>query len=176
MKRKIQVLAAGLAAAMLASAVSEPVHAADAPEVGISRFGELHRPLPFPFDDSADASAEVDAAMATAKEGGRLVLIEFGANWCVDCRLLHGVMDLPEMKTFVDAHYVPVTVDIGRLNRNLDIPRRFGLTKRLKEVPVVLVVDPETERIVNMDDVDGLVDARLSTPQALARWLARWVK
>ena len=170
MQRRLAILVLGSLLSMAGTALA----AETPPKVSISRFGELHRPLPFPFDASADATANVDAAIAKAKSSGRLVLIELGANWCVDCRILHGVMNLPEVSEFVERNYVPVTVDIGRLNRNLDVPKRFGLMKRPTEVPVILVVDPQTGKLVNRDDVKGLVDARLSTPQALADWLARW--
>lgn len=55
------------------------------------------------------------------------------------------------------------------------MPAHYGFAKKFKAVPVLFVVDPKTDRLLNHDDIDGLVDARLSTPQALADWLARWV-
>jgi thiol-disulfide isomerase/thioredoxin len=152
-----------------------PAWSASAPQVHITRFKDLPTPLPFPYDDKADAERQVEAATTEAASNGKLLLIELGANWCVDCRILTAVMDLPEVRAFVDAHYVVVTVDVGRMNRNLQIPARYGITKRPKAVPVLLVVNPATGRLVNANDVDGLVDARLSDPQSLADWLARWV-
>jgi thiol-disulfide isomerase/thioredoxin len=149
--------------------------AAEAPVVSISKFGQLHRPLPFPFDEKRDADRDVAEGRTRAAASGKLLLIDLGGNWCADCRILVGVMDLPEVKAFVEAHYFVVNVDVGRMNRNRQIPAHYGFTKRFKAVPVLLVVDPATDRLVNRDDVDGLVDARLSTPQALADWLARWV-
>ncbi len=156
-------------------AITVPALGAEPPKVSISKFGELHRPLPFPFDDKRDADRDIAEARAKAAASGKLLLIDLGGDWCADCRILVGVMELPEVKAFVDAHYVVVNVDVGRMNRNRQVPAHYGFAKKFKAVPVLFVVDPKTDRLLNHDDIDGLVDARLSTPQALADWLARWV-
>jgi len=40
----------------------------------------------------------------------------------------------------------------------------------------MLVIDPETRRLRNTDDLMGLSDARLMQPQQVADWLARWAR
>jgi hypothetical protein len=84
-------------------------------------------------------------------------------------------MALPEMDAFLKAHYEIVDVDVGRFNRNLQIPARYGITERLAGVPAILVVTPEG-RLVNRNKVSAIEDARHMTPQALADWLAQWAK
>jgi hypothetical protein len=76
----------------------------------------------------------------------------------------------------VDAHYVVVLVDVGRFNRNLDIPAHYGITERLEGVPAVLIVDPRTDRLLDAGHQAALADARSMTPQALADWLAQWAR
>src|ERR1700754_4908348 len=90
---------------------------AAAPKVGISSFAELRTPLPYPYDEAADAQAQVAAAAARAKARHKLLLIDLGGNWCPDCRILAGTMELPEVWAFVRAHYEVVTVDVGRFDR-----------------------------------------------------------
>lgn len=144
---------------------------AAAPRVSISSFSELKTPLPYPYDERADAVAQVAAAAARAKARHKLLLIDLGGDWCPDCRILAGTMELPEVKAFVRARYEVVTVDVGRFDRNLQIPARYGITKRLDGVPSILVVDPVHDVLVN---VSALSDTRSMTPQALADWLAQW--
>src|SRR5690348_5889541 len=97
-----------------------PAAAGTAPNVtSAASLADLPTPLPFPFDDAADANKDVDAALTQAKAEHKLVFIDLGGNWCADCRVLSGIMDLPEVKPFIDAHYVVVNVDVGRFNRNL---------------------------------------------------------
>ena len=76
----------------------------------------------------------------------------------------------------MDRHYVVVAVDVGRFQRNLQIPAHYGFTQRLIGVPTLLVVDPRTDRLLNGKDVFALSDAGSMSPQALADWLARWPK
>jgi thiol-disulfide isomerase/thioredoxin len=149
--------------------------AAPAPKVGITAFAQLKTPLPYPYDEKADAPAAVAAAKARALAAHKLLLIDMGGDWCPDCRILAGVMDLPEVKTFVAAHYEVVTADVGRFNKNLAIPAHYGVTS-LEGVPSVLIVDPASDRLLDKGQVAALASARDMTPQALADWLARWTQ
>ena len=159
-----------LAALLLSSAAS----AATAPRIGISSLSELDVP-DAPFAADANAEADVDAAFARARRDGKRVMIDLGGNWCADCRILSGLMERPELHAFLASRYELVTVDVGRFNKNLDIPARFGITTRLEGVPAIIVATPDG-RIVNPGRVSAIEDARHMTPQALADWLAEWAK
>jgi thiol-disulfide isomerase/thioredoxin len=165
-----------IAVALMAAAVAVQARAAPAPVAGIASFTELKRPLPYPYDEQADANADIAHARAKAKAEHKLLLIDFGGNWCGDCRVLAGTIELPPVKAFVDRHYEMVSVDVGRFNRNLQAPAHYGFTERLTGVPTLLVVDPATDTVINRGDVFALSDARSMSPQALADWLAKWVK
>src|SRR4051794_25193406 len=41
-----------------------------------------------PYDEKADPHKDVAAAFAQAKQDSKYVLLDFGANWCLDCRVL----------------------------------------------------------------------------------------
>lgn len=133
---------------------------------------ELAQPLPLPYNLQADAKAEVDAALARAKISGKRVIVDLGGNWCGDCRVFAGILALPEVKKFVDAHYEVVLVNVGRYDTNLDIPARWGIDK-LKAAPTTLIVSPKGE-LLNGEDTVALMDARSMTPQAVVDWLAHW--
>lgn len=158
--------------ALLAAMLAVPGFAATAPRLGVASLSELSVP-DAPFDASANADAAVDAAFARAKTSGKRVLIDLGGNWCADCRILSGLMELPGMHAFLAAHYEMVSVDVGRFNRNLQIPARFGITERLAGVPAILVATADGT-LVNRGQVSAIEDARHMTPQALADWLAQW--
>ena len=164
-----------LIVALLASVLIAPaLRAAPVPKVRAQSIDQLARPLPLPYDTAANAHAQLGSAIEQAKREHRLLLIDLGGNWCPDCRVLAGVMALPEVKAFLDAHYVVLNVDIGHYDKNQDIAARFGASGE-KAVPVVLVVDPVSGRLVNAGHTLALADARRMTPQALADWLAQWV-
>jgi thiol-disulfide isomerase/thioredoxin len=162
-----------LALIVLLSAL--PALAAPAPHLAAQSFNDLAKPLPLPYDEKADAEAAVKAAMTRARTGRKLLLIDLGGNWCPDCRILAGTMELPQLKAFLRRHYQLVTVDIGRYDRNMQIPARYGIA-RPEGVPALLVIDPKTNTLLNPGRTSALADARSMTPQALADWLAQWTR
>lgn len=165
------------ALALIATAVAAPAAPrakVAAPHIQTASFERLPTPLPLPYDEKANADAQVAAARARAIRTGKRLLIDLGGNWCLDCRLLAGTIDLPEMKRFVDRHFVVVTVDIGRFDKNGQIAAGYGVKGRLKGVPAVLIVDPRRNVLLNAGHETELADARSLGPQALADWLAKW--
>ena len=166
------VLSVALVASFLIVEGTPVASAAPTPVVHIRSFAELPTPLPLPYDHAAVARDQVARAQSQARASGKLLLIDLGGNWCADCRLLAAVMQLPEVAAFVDAHYVLVLVDVGRMDRNLDIPAHWGV-KRVDGVPSLLVVD-SGDHLINAGHQEALADARSMRPQALADWLAHW--
>ena len=164
-----------LCAICVTGLITTSTTAATAPKLGIGTLIELPVVEMQPYDERANADAVVDSAFARATASGKRVLIDLGGNWCGDCIVLANVMQLPEVKRFLAAHYEVVSVDVGRFNRNLQIPARFGIKGRLEGVPAVLVATADG-RLVNEGHVSALADARSMTPQAIADWLAQWTQ
>ena len=154
-------------------AVATQASAAPGPRVSITNIGRLPQPLPQPHDASANADQQVAAARARAAATGKRLLIELGANWCSDSRALAGVLELPEVKSFLAQHYEVVLVDVGRFDRNLQIPRHYGVT-HLRGIPTPLIVNPKTDELLNDGHLFELVSAGDMTPQAVIDWLAQW--
>ena len=143
------------------------------PKLSIADFKQLPVVLTQPYDEGANADAAVAAAFARAKVSHKRVMIDLGGNWCVDCIVLANFMKLPEMARFMAAHYELVAVDVGRFNRNLHIPARFGITKRLEGVPALLIVTPDG-KLVNGSDVFATASASEMTPKSVADYLAKY--
>ena len=140
----------------------------------VTEMAQLPTPLPTPYDSRRDAEGDLAATIAKAKKSGKQVLIDLGGNWCTDCRILAGVMELPELKPFVEKHYEVVSIDVGRFNKNMQIPARYGVPK-LAGAPTILIVDTNG-KLVNATNAADLADARSMNPQGIANWLARWAK
>ncbi|MEJ0027253.1 MAG: thioredoxin family protein [Rhizomicrobium sp.] len=158
-----------LAAALCAAA------AAPAPKVALASLADLPVVERIPYDETANADADVAAAFARARKSGKHVFIDLGGNWCGDCVVLANIMQLPEVKPFIAAHYEVVSVDVGRMTRNLQIPARFGVDLK-GGVPTVLIVTPDGKTLVDAGHIAALEDARHMTPQGIADWLAQWAK
>lgn len=158
-------------AALLAAVPS--VASPPAPKVSVASVAALPQPLPLPYDEKADAQAAVAQARALAKKQHKRLLIDLGGNWCPDCRVLAAIIELPEVKRFVDKHFIVVTVDIGRYDKNGFVAEHYRIAAP-HGAPAVLAVDPRTDTLLNDGHLLALADARHMTPQALADWLAQW--
>ncbi len=170
MKRRAALVLSTIA--LLLPAAASPGRA---PHIAIASIEQLPHPLPAPYDASADAHAQVEAALKRARASGKPLLIDFGANWCADCRVLAGVIELPEMRAWVSQKFELVQVDVGRFDRNLDIPKRFSRTP-MQAIPAVFVIDGRTGKLRNPGAELALGDARTMSPQAIADWLAKWTR
>jgi len=147
-----------------------------APHVSTRTLEKLPTPLPLPYNQGQPAMAAVDAAFAKAKAGDKRVIVDLGGNWCGWCRILAGVMALPEVKPFVEANFEVVSVDVsskkGQTDRNLAVVNRFGMQK-VKGFPWLVVAEPDGKVLASSSDV---TDERHQTPQAMVDWLAKFAK
>jgi hypothetical protein len=159
----------------LALLVTPTLAAIPAPKPSIASLRQLPIVIQRPYDEGADATAQVAAAFARAKKSGKQVLLDLGGNWCPDCIVLANFMALPGMRRFAAAHYETVYVDVGRFDRNLQVPARFGFTKRLQGVPMLLIAGADG-KLVNRGDVFATTDASHMTPTSLAAYLAKYAR
>lgn len=126
---------------------------------------------PKPYDESADATKVLDAAIDRARHSGKKLLIDFGGNWCPDCRMLAGVLDLPPVTQWANGEFEVVLIDVGRMNKNLDLAARFGA--KITAVPTVLIATPDG-KVLNAGEVYALSDDRSMSAQAVVDKLASW--
>jgi thiol-disulfide isomerase/thioredoxin len=75
-----------------------------------------------------------DEAVAEAKASGKLLLIDFMANWCGPCRKMEiDVWNKPEIQQLM-AHYVPVKL-------NVDYNRATAMSYGVRGIPDVVISD-----------------------------------
>ncbi len=108
-------------------------------------------PEPVPvYDESADAAADIEAALAVAAKENKRVLVQWGANWCGWCIKLHGLFqDDRTIGRKLQYEYEVVYVDIGRWDKHLDLVEGYGID--LKGVPFLTVLDSNGDVVVNQE-------------------------
>ncbi len=92
------------------------------------------------FSDTADAKAEIRAALVTAAHEHKNVILDFGGNWCSDCQLLNIYFHDPSNAGVLQHNYVLVDVNVGEYDRNLDVAQQYGIPLN-KGVPALVVLD-----------------------------------
>ena len=113
---------------------------------------------PLPYDESADAKASLQQALARAQAAQRPVLVIFGANWCEDCRALDESLKQGRNAVLMAREFEVVKVDVGRFNRNLDIARAYGDAIG-KGIPAAVVLSADN-RVLYATRAGELADAR----------------
>jgi thiol:disulfide interchange protein len=92
------------------------------------------------YQPTADADKDIAAAVAMAASQKKLVLIEFGGDWCVDCWVLDTLMHEKTVEPIVRESFLVVKVDVGSFDRNLHITKRYG-DPISAGVPAVVILD-----------------------------------
>ncbi|MFE3638036.1 thioredoxin family protein [Streptomyces cellostaticus] len=124
------------------------------------------------YDAHAHAAADIEAALAAAKKDGRPVLIDFGADWCLDCRVLGARFEEPGPSAALAKYHV-VSVDVGEFDRNLDVAGRY-VNLRTSGIPALAVLDPASGRTKTATNRGEFADARTMSADQVEEFLRRW--
>ncbi len=126
------------------------------------------------YDEKADGNADLAAALKAAKRDGKRVLIDFGANWCPDCRALATFFNDPAVKPYLDARFHLVQIDVGRWNKQMELSRRFGEPTKAG-LPAVVVLDRKGRIVVSTGD-GSMANSRHSSADEVLALLKRWAE
>jgi thiol:disulfide interchange protein len=168
-----------MAASLLAAGASLAGCGPHGPRLQVRALADLPRPLPYPYDAAADpaaVNAVVDAAFARARGTNKRVIVDFGGNWCKWCRMLAGVMALPEARPFIARNFEVVSVNVssteGQFDQNTQVLRRLNVGK-IDGVPWLVVAEPDGKVLSSSYEI---TDDHHHTPQSMIDWLAKWAK
>ena len=113
---------------------------------------------PLPYDEAADAKADVQRTLGEAKKSNMPVLVIFGANWCLDCRALDKALHEGRNAELVNREFKVVKVDVGRFDKNLDVAEAYGNPIK-KGIPGAAILSPDG-KVLYLTKLGELADAR----------------
>jgi protein disulfide-isomerase len=118
----------------------------------------------WPYNEKADATVDVQHALAAAHADHKNVLLVFGANWCKDCRdldkALHG-----SSAVLIDGKFHVVKIDVGNFDKNLSLAEHYGNPIKMG-IPAVVELGAD-EHVIYSTKGGELADARKMGEQGI---------
>ncbi|MBO3737185.1 thioredoxin family protein [Actinoplanes sp. NEAU-H7] len=125
------------------------------------------------YDAGRDAEDDIVKALAAAGKSGRNVIVDFGADWCLDCRVLTKLSADPAVNAKLVAGFEVVSVDVGEFDRNLDVADRVGVDLESSGIPALVVLTPAGKVKVATND-GSFASARSMAAADVDAFLTRW--
>jgi thioredoxin 1 len=124
------------------------------------------------YSDTADAHADIAAALKTAAREHKRVILDFGGNWCGDCQVLDIYMHQPPNLSLLEDNFVLVHVNIGHYDRNTDLAARYGAPLK-NGVPLLVVLDAHG-RVLLVQKNKEFEKMAMVTPASVTEFLNQW--
>ena len=109
--------------------------------------------LPNPYDGLVYSVDDLKSFIVSTVKSNKQPIIIFGANWCPDCRIFSGTMDIPKIKSYIDDHFAILYIDVKRYEINMQLMEEFGIPSA-EGIPRVLVFDKRMNLINNSNTTE----------------------
>ena len=126
---------------------------------------KLATPLPLPYDGKIYNIGELNDFLSGSIASGKQPIIIFGANWCPDCRIFSGTMDIPKISKFIDKKFNILYIDVLRYEINMKLMEEYGIPSD-EGIPRVLVFD-KNKNVINNSNTTEWRTARDRTAQEI---------
>jgi thiol:disulfide interchange protein len=164
----IMAMAACKATPPAPTATSSPAPAAPSPSSAVSS------PIPsrIIYPDVAQARADLSAALRTAAQTHKRVLLDFGGNWCGDCQVLDIYFHNPQNRPILDANFVLAHINVGHMDENLDIASQYQVPLD-RGVPAIAVLS-DNGKLLYSQRGGEFAPMRRMEPSAVTTFLVQW--
>lgn len=124
------------------------------------------------YPNPSQAQADIAAALKTAAQTHKRVLLDFGGDWCGDCQVLDLYFHDEKNRPILDAGFVLVHVNIGKMDANLDIAQKYQIPLQ-RGVPALAVLSDKGALLFSQKS--GEFEAmRGMESSAVTSFLVRW--
>jgi thioredoxin 1 len=126
------------------------------------------------YPPPSSAHADIAAALKEAAATHRRVIVDFGGDWCTDCKVLDIRFREPVNAALLQRGFVVVRVNVGDkgIKENFDVAERYGIPLR-KGVPALAVLESDG-RIVYSQKHGEFEAMRNMDSASVTEFLKRW--
>src|SRR5262249_10491423 len=124
------------------------------------------------YPDPGQATADLAAAIRSATVTHRRILLDFGGNWCGDCKVLDLYMHDDKNKPLIDANFIVVHINVGRFDANLDLAEKYEIPLK-RGVPALAVLS-ENGKLLYSQKNGEFEDMRRMESSSVTEFLVHW--
>jgi thiol:disulfide interchange protein len=128
------------------------------------------------YPEVARAAPDIEAAQKQAVREGKRVLVDFGGDWCTDCKILDINFKRPENAALLASRFVVVHVNVGAkgITDNFAVAERYGIPLK-KGVPALAVLDAKGNVLYAQKNGE-FESMRSMDPKSVNDFLKRWAE
>jgi len=129
------------------------------------------------FPPSSHAKADINAAIQSAVQNHKRIVLNFGASWCEDCQVLDRYFHDATNQRIAESNFVVVDVNVARdktcnCNANKDLAQQYSVPLE-KGIPALAILSDKGELIFSQ--IGGeFKDMRHMKSSDLTAFLLRW--
>lgn len=139
------------------------------PQVGNYYTAEVHKII---YPAPSVAHAEIQQAIRKATAEHKNIILDFGGNWCPDCKVLDYYIHQPPNAGLLANNFVLVDVNVGRFDKNLDLARKYNIPLH-KGVPALAVLNSRGHLLYSQTKGE-FEDMRNMSPDSVTAFLNMW--
>jgi thiol:disulfide interchange protein len=121
------------------------------------------------YSETANPTADINAALAQARREHKRVLLDFGGNWCGDCQVLDIYYHQSPNAELLAKNYILVHINIGHMDKNVDVAKKYNVPIT-KGVPALAVIDANGKLLY----AEREKEFEHPSPEAITAFLNRW--
>jgi thiol:disulfide interchange protein len=121
------------------------------------------------YSETANPTADINAALARARREHKRVLLDFGGNWCGDCQLLDIYYHQSPNAELLAKNFILVHINIGHMDKNVDVAKKYKVPIT-KGVPALAVIDANGNLLYSEREKEF----EHTSPEAINAFLNRW--
>ena len=118
------------------------------------------------------ARTDLTAALRAARTAHKRVLLDFGGNWCGDCKVLDLYLHDGTNAPIVNANFVVVHINIGHMDENLELAEKYEIPLQ-RGVPALAVLS-DTGKLLFSQKTGQFEAMRRMESSAVTQFLIQW--
>ncbi|WP_187478192.1 thioredoxin family protein [Amniculibacterium sp. G2-70] len=127
-----------------------------------------------PYNPKENAEVELSKLIEKAQAENKNIIVQAGGNWCIWClRFNQFVQDTPELKSFVDKHFLYYHLNWSPDNKNEALFEKYGNPGEKYGYPVFIILNKNGE-MIHVQESSGFEEGKGYSVDKVKEFFEKW--